>query len=331
MHKDVQILLLGAGSIGERHIRNLWHLGYKNITVYRQRNLPFRDIGEAKVAVCTNWSEIEKQKFFASFICTPTSLHAAQAIACLQLGMHVFVEKPLAHNLEKFNALEAELRKEQRYFHVGYMLHFHPFLRGVFQYIADGTFGKLRIFETTWHSYLPDWHPWEDYKMSYAARKELGGGAALTLCHDVDLMLWMCGAVKQYQATFLYDQELDLKVDTGAVIQLEFASAKGACHISFSAKQEKRLYSFVFDDASVEINYLQSEMRINKGGAIAIQALPSFKRNELFISEVQDFFSRIGKSNYTTADAINTLEKEKTLISICNPEIYSQYKQMVML
>ena len=99
MNKESPILIIGAGSIGERHIRNLWELGYHNLVVFRQRNLPFRDIGEALVEVELNWENIAIRKPFAAFICTPTSQHLQQVLLCIQSGMHVFVEKPLTQNL----------------------------------------------------------------------------------------------------------------------------------------------------------------------------------------------------------------------------------------
>lgn len=320
MNKNVPILVIGAGSIGERHIRNLWQLGYKNITVFRQRNLPFRDIGDVKVTVLIDWKEVEKQNFFAAFICTPTSQHIQQAIDCIKLNMHVFVEKPLSHNTEGFQQLQNEISASQKYFFIGYMLHYHPFFQQIKKYILENTFGTLNFFETTWHSYLPHWHPWEDYRKSYAANRDAGGGAALTLCHDVELMLWMCTGLKHYSSEFSCCEELQVEVDTGANIDLQFEKTKGTCTISFCAMQEKRIYHFSFDDADIEINYLKNEMKITCGKKSEVHTLPAFERNDMYVSEVEDFFSIIHQKNYSTAQLTEMLQKEKTLITICNPQ-----------
>lgn len=320
MNKNVPILVIGAGSIGERHIRNLWQLGYKNISVFRQRNLPFRDISNAEVNVITDWKEIEKQNFFAAFICTPTSQHMQQSISCLQENMHVFMEKPLSHNTDGFHQLQYTVAASQKYFFMGYMLHYHPFLQQVKNYILENTFGTLNSFETTWHSYLPHWHPWEDYRKSYAANRDAGGGAALTLCHDVELMLWMCAGLKHYKTKFSYCEELQVEVDTGAKIDLQFEKSRGTCNISFCSAQEKRMYHFSFDHADIEINYLQNEMKITVGKKDEIHTLPAFERNDMYVCEVEDFFSIIHQQNYNTAQITEMLAKEKQLISICNPQ-----------
>ncbi|MFN0276208.1 MAG: Gfo/Idh/MocA family protein [Chitinophagales bacterium] len=320
MSKDSPILLMGAGSIGERHIRNLWQFGYNNISVFRQRNLPFRDIGDAKVRVLLDWEDVKNKNFRCAFICTPTSQHLDQALLCINENMHVFVEKPLSHNLDKFEELEAALQNKEIYFHVGYMLHFHPFLKQVKQWTLDETFGKLKTFETTWHSYLPDWHPWENYKTSYAARPEMGGGAALTLCHDVELMQWICGTVKQHETKLYYCKDLALEVDTGADVALQFDNVAGVCFISFCSKQEKREYNFSFQHAEIKIDYLKNEMKIKQENGLEMKTLPEFERNKMYIEQLKEFFTTLEKKQYSNVGNMKSLQKEEELIKICSPQ-----------
>ncbi|MEI2709772.1 MAG: hypothetical protein V9E96_12270 [Chitinophagaceae bacterium] len=56
--------------------------------------------------------------------------------------------------------------------------------------------------QTFWGEYLPAWHPWEDYRTSYAAQKENGGGAALTLSHDIDVVNWIANSAVQRYSSF---------------------------------------------------------------------------------------------------------------------------------
>ena len=136
------ILIIGAGSIGERHIRNLWTLGYQNIIVYRQRNLPFRDIGEAKVSVVLSWEDVLKAKPFVVVIGTPTAQHLQQTIDCLNAGIHVLVEKPLSHQTYDMAALQQLATTKNKLVQVGYMLHFHPLLLQVKSIIGNKTYGN---------------------------------------------------------------------------------------------------------------------------------------------------------------------------------------------
>ncbi len=190
MNRNVPILICGAGSIGERHIRNLWSLGFENLLVYRQRNLPFRDIADAEVQVILDWNDVLLLQPEIAFICTPTSQHMRQTIDCVSNNMHVFAEKPLSHDLEHFEELTELIKSKKKILQVAYMMRFHPLIKHVKQAVDEKLYGKLMTMNSHWGSYLPDWHPWENYKESYAAKKSLGGGVALTLCHDIDLALW---------------------------------------------------------------------------------------------------------------------------------------------
>jgi predicted dehydrogenase len=107
------VAVIGAGSIGERYIRNLWQLGYRNLIVFRQRNLPFRDIGEAQFKVVTNWNEFLQLKPFAAFVCTPTSLHLSQTIELISQEIHTLVEKPLSHSVQGLEDLHKVASREK--------------------------------------------------------------------------------------------------------------------------------------------------------------------------------------------------------------------------
>ena len=74
---------------------------------------------------------------------------------------------------------------------------FHPIIKKINQFIEQEKIGKILAF--TYHSgmYLPDWHPYEDYRKGYAAKKSLGGGIALTMIHELDFLYWFFGDIKK--------------------------------------------------------------------------------------------------------------------------------------
>lgn len=301
MRTDRPILVVGAGSAGERHIRNLWRLGYRDLIVYRQRNLPFRDIGEATVNILTAWSDACGQKPFAAIICTPTAQHLQQVVDCLNAGMHVLVEKPLSHTMFDEQSLMDLLEEKNRVLQLGYMLHYHPLLKEVKQYIAERKFGNIINIQTYWGEYLPDWHPWEDYRQSYAANKEAGGGAALTLSHDVDIVNWLMDALPvRYNAMPNFASPLEVNTDSAFDALLGYANGVTAhVHVNFCQRIAQRWYKVLFDEAVADIDYYNASLKISTGNHIEEKRLDSFDRNEMFIAELQDFFSRIEAGNYT--------------------------------
>ncbi len=294
------ILIIGAGSIGERHIRNLWALGYENIIVYRQRNLPFRDIGAAKVTVVLTWDDVIKANPFAAIICTPTAQHLQQTVDCLQAGMHVLVEKPIAHELCVPEEFIQDHLKETTMLQVGYMLRYHPLLQQVKTIIEEKTYGNLLNIQTYWGEYLPDWHPWEDYTQSYAAKDNEGGGAALTLSHDIDVALWWGGKpIGNSFCTKTQPSKLNVNTNSCFNLLLQFKNnATAHVHTNFCQKVPQRLYKILLDDAVIDVDYFASAITIATVDGVTKKILENFDRNDLFISQLKDFFARIKAGDF---------------------------------
>lgn len=320
-NKKKPIIVFGAGSIGERHIRNLWSLGFKNIFVFRKRNLPFKDIGNAEIKIIKSWNEIKLIKPFAAIICTPTSLHFSQALACVQLGIHCLVEKPLSHNTDKFSELVKLINTNKVFVYVGYMMRFHPLIRKIDEIIKSKKYGNIISIQSKWGEYLPDWHPWEDYRESYAAKSELGGGAALTLSHDIDLVNFLSKSkIKKVFKIKNYKSKLDLDVEAGIDILIEFQNKITAnIHLNFYEKTKERFLKIIFDEASVKFNYYDSKLTIYKSNhKDEIIFLKDFDRNDLFIEQTKFFFKTI--NDFSILDSIDQINFSEKTINICNNE-----------
>ena len=323
MNKESLILIIGAGSIGERHIRNLWDLGYHNLVVYRQRNLPFRDIGEALVEVELNWENIAIRKPFAAFICTPTSQHLQQVLLCIQSGMHVFVEKPLTQNLENLNALKLLVESSNKLLQVGFMMRFHPLIKRVKTFIEDKTYGNLVSSASHWGSYLPDWHPWENYKESYAANRSLGGGVLLTLCHDIDLAIWMSGEkIKNYSTTASYSAELEINAESIADITINFENgAISNIHLNYLDNPPIRNYHWEFEHSNIDMDYFANILTISSKNNLMNKEeinLGTFDRNQMFLAEVSEFFRQIESIPDIPQYSLNQIKESELIISICD-------------
>ena len=72
-------------------------------------------------------------------------------------------------------------------------------------------------------SYLPDWRPWQDYRKSYTARRELGGGILLDGSHEIDYMTWLFGAPRELACMADHVSELEVNVEDCATILMRFA------------------------------------------------------------------------------------------------------------
>ena len=291
---DSPILVLGAGSIGERHMGILLQMGYTNLRVFRQRNLPLRTLAEGQVRPVYSLDEVDQLRPKAAIVCTPTVQHLEQVRYLVSKGIDVLVEKPLSHSPDGIEALISEVQTQGVYVQVGYMLRYHPFFQEVKEMIRDQPYGALLSVHSYWGEYLPNWHPWEDYRQSYAALRSLGGGVALTLSHDLDLTLWLVGdELDAYTQLPNYRSSLDLDVEAGADFLLRFREGTTAhCHLNFYEKTTRRYYRFVFEEASIEVDYLQQEMTVLRPYVAPLRKkLSNFERNQLFEAQWHDFVS----------------------------------------
>lgn len=316
---DSPILVFGAGSIGERHLGILQKLGYTNLWVYRQRNLPLRTMDAGTLRVISDLSELDREQFAASIVCTPTAQHLPQTLWCVRRHIPVLIEKPLSNTLEGLEELEIALAQQPTLIQVAYMLRYHPFFQKIKNLIETQELGTLLSMQTYWGEYLPDWHPWEDYRQSYAARQELGGGVALTLSHDLDLVNWLADSpVKNWNTLKNYRSSLEINVESGADVSLAYENGLTAhCHLNFHERVPRRWYRFVFGEGSVEVDYLQATYTVMQPGQeISTLRLENFDRNQLFENQTTDFFQKINSGSFADY-SLRALDESRMILKIC--------------
>jgi len=201
----VKLVIVGLGSIGKRHKSNLEALGHQIVP--------------------------SPEKADGVLVCNPTSLHLESALTFTRLGLPVFIEKPLSHNLNGLEQLKGKIL-------VGYCLRFDESLRKFKKNVPQRGIKSVKIVCQSW---LPDWHPQTDYRQSYSAKKELGGGVLLDLSHEIDYALWFFGPVKKVSAKLQMAPELEIETEAIADLNLEFVSGvKAEIHLSYASHQPAR-------------------------------------------------------------------------------------------
>ena len=126
-------------------------------------------------------------------IANPTGLHIDAALACTNAGCDLLIEKPISHSLEGVDELEAAATALGTKILVGFQFRFHPALMRIRDLLRSGAMGAPLHARVIWAEHLPSWHPWEDWRKSYAARAELGGGVHHTICHPFDYLRMIFG------------------------------------------------------------------------------------------------------------------------------------------
>ncbi|MDP6667098.1 MAG: Gfo/Idh/MocA family oxidoreductase [Dehalococcoidia bacterium] len=300
--KNHRILISGLGSIGRRHLANIEGLGYRDIAFHRSGKstidtpLPeypvYRDLDRA----------ISDFHPDVVFVCGPSHSHLDVALKAAASGTHLFIEKPLSHTLENVAKLNKITADHDSRVMVGYMMRFHPLLIEIRDRIARGQVGDLIHVRSQWGEYVPGWHPWEDYRETYAARRALGGGPALTLSHEIDLALWFLGGTGTPPVTVrgLSNTHSGLEVDTEHGIDILIGGPGGTTanlHLDFYQRPPARSAEFVGTEGRIIFDYYSSRIEVfspEKPEPVEIIDISdSFERNNMFISEIEHFFECI--------------------------------------
>ena len=291
----MKFLIAGFGSIGRRHLRNLLSLGESDILLYRTRHSTLPDDEIAAYPVETDlWAALAHRPD-AVIIANPTALHLDVAIPAAEQGCHLLMEKPIAHNLERVSELQAALVRGGGKLLVGFQLRFHPTLQKAQALILEGAIGKPYSARAHWGEYLPNWHPWEDYRQSYAAREDLGGGVLRTLCHPFDYLRMLLGEYNVACALGGALGDLGLEVEDCAEVGLRFASgAIGSVHLDYLQQPPSHTLEIDGTSGTLRWDNASGALTLLRAGAPNAETfLPpdGFERNWLFLDELRNFIA----------------------------------------
>jgi predicted dehydrogenase len=286
----MKFMIAGYGSIGRRHFRNLTAIGEKDIFFYRTSNSTLPDDELHGFTVETDLRRALDQKPDAVIISNPTALHLDVAIPAAERGCHILMEKPISNNLNRIDKLEAALKKGKGKFLMGFQFRYHPTLQKIASLIKDGAIDRPLSAIAHWGEYLPNWHPWEDYRQGYSARSALGGGVVLTLSHPLDYLRWLMGEVEAVFAITAKNSSLEIDVEDVAEIGLRFAQKKtGMLHLDYFQQPATHNLEIIGSGGTLQWENADGVLKFYKasaGSAKTFSPPEKFERNKLFLDEV---------------------------------------------
>ncbi|MBN2556276.1 MAG: Gfo/Idh/MocA family oxidoreductase [Anaerolineales bacterium] len=291
-----RILICGLGSIGRRHLRNLQALGVDDLVLLRSGKATLPDEELAGIPVAHDLAAaLDRWKPAGVIVSNPTSLHAETALAALRAGSHVLLEKPVSASADLIPALLRAERESAARVLVGYQFRYHPGLAAIQGLLNDRTIGKPVSVSVHWGEYLPGWHPWEDYRRSYSARKDLGGGVVNTLSHPIDYLRWLLGDVSYVTALLTSAGGLEMDVEDTGTLLLEFDSGvHGVVHLNYNQRPPRHDLEIVGTQGSIRWDNSDGSLRWwseGMGDWACVMPPDGFERNTLFMDEADHFLA----------------------------------------
>lgn len=302
----MKILIIGAGSIGTRHLKNLIALGCKDLVVSdpdasKPKSLAkignfvfYRDAKEA----------IQKSKPRVVLICAPAHLHIPLARLAISYGADVFIEKPLSVNLSGIDSLIKKAKEDRRVVMVACNFLFHEGFRKLQYILEKKIYGKPLLCRVAQGFYLPEAKKNINLKKIYMSKKKEGGGVILDfISHPIYYLSALFGDVKRVASLVSRLHPLGFNSDELAIVALEHAngvlsniSSDYACRKlthRVEVVTEKGLLTLDIQGDSLFFEDGQSKRELYRGDK---------DLNKMFIEEMEHFLRCVERRNNPLQD-----------------------------
>ena len=288
----LEFLIVGFGSIGKRHFDNLKQIGNVKVSILSRRNLNFPDI-----RVYSSVEEACRQSFDAILIANETALHIPTAIEFAEKGCNLFIEKPLSHSFENVDKLVDLVSKRNLKVMMGCNMRFHPVISSAERLIRERRIGRIISARIEAGQYLPDWHPERDYRDSYSASKEKGGGVILDLVHELDYIYWFLGDVSKVFSFGGKRSDLEIETEDTAEILMEFENGTiGEVHLDYVQRCPSRNFKLVGASGTISADLITNKVEIFDIASNDWEVVYSdkdFEKNTMYRDEVKHFIDYV--------------------------------------
>lgn len=325
------ILVVGTGSIGLRHISNLKDLGcHVGVFSCSDRNVK----GLSDVIYERGQLNEIITRYDAVVIANATNKHLEIARVCVDQNTPFYIEKPLSNDYVGVAEIEDLITKKAILTKVGYMMRAHPNLAFIKDYLKN-TNKRIFFVSAGVGQWLGDWRPNRDYRDCYSSFFEQGGGVIYELIHEIDIAYWLFG---EFEELFCFKNKVsDLQINTEDFAQIILKSKKGFTidiKMDYLKAVYKRDLEIVMDGASLVWDYMSGTVKIfnqsNPNGLIVHQVSGDFNRNSMFLELMADFLSELQEDNHAQ-NKINFSEGTYSMLLAVKAHESAKLKKWVSL
>jgi predicted dehydrogenase len=292
----MRFLVVGTGSIGARHCRNLIAMGHQ-VSGWdaRAESLDLARKAAPGLAAAAGLEPALASRPDAVLVCTDPASHVAVARQAVEAGSHVFIEKPIAHLSDEVPALLDNAKRAGRLVAVGFNLRFLPSLRRVKALLDGGRIGRVYSARAFFGYYLPVWRAGRDYTENYAVSAAEGGGALLDLIHEFDYPGWLFGEAAELSCMAGHVSVLAGDTEDVAEVTVRFASGVFVqVHVDYLRRAYRRDLEIIGSDGVITWDYASRAVTVLGPEPDRVERLdaPDDGPNEdMYVDELRHFIS----------------------------------------
>lgn len=322
MKNKPHLLIIGVGSIGERHLRCFQATDRVDLSICELNEELRNEVGD-RYEISKRFDNLEtalEQKPDAALIAAPAHLHIPLAQTCAEAGCHLLIEKPLSTSTEGITELIEFIAKEKLIASVAFVFRAHPVIQAMKNEIDSGRFGKPLQVVTLSAQHFPTYRP--AYRDIYYNNHAAGGGLIQDgLPHAMNAVEWLVGPTQQIMADSAHLKLEGVEVeDTVNVISRHGANGEilgSFCSNQHQAPNETSI-TVICQNATVRFEYQRNRwgFLIEPEGDWEYEEF-TIGRDDLFTHQANAFLDAIeGKADpaCTITEAEHTLKTCLTIL-----------------
>lgn len=285
---SLKICIIGLGSIGKKHIRNL-------VKILKERGITYHidalrsvhtDLGDEYAKNIDNqYYDINEMPndYDIVFITNPTSLHYETVKSVLEKTKHIFIEKPIFDKVSY--DIESLPWKTDGVYYVACPLRHKRILR----YVKSEIVNKEKIVSARIisSSYLPAWRKDVDYRNVYSAKKNLGGGVSRDLIHEWDYAIDLFGIPDKVYHSSGHMSNLEIDSEDVSVYVAEYANMFLEIHLDYIGHKTERQLQMYTDDKRIDVDLIKNVIYEYKNNELVNNCV--FEQEDFYINEMEYF------------------------------------------
>lgn len=294
--KRHRVLVVGVGSIGERHVRCFTQTGRAEVGLVEVNPELRRTVAE-RYAVSRSEPDLDaalRDPPDVAVVATPAPAHLPMATALAAAGVHVLIEKPLGTSLEGIDGLRAAIASRGVVAGVAYVYRVHPLLQAMRRAIAEGRFGRPVELVAVSGQHFPLYRP--AYRTIYYNNRAAGGGAIQdALTHVLNAGEWLIGPIDRLVADAAHQALEGVEVEDTAHILARHGQVLASYSLNQHQAPNETTITVVCERGTARFEFHANRWRwmTEPAGSWHDESMDPLERDTLFIAQAHAFLDAV--------------------------------------